>query len=87
MENTIDRLMVAAKYQGRGYGRAAMLEAIERLEGMPGCRRIRTSFEPTNVVAESLYESLGFRKTGEVTHGEIVVIKEIVDDKGFSVPH
>jgi diamine N-acetyltransferase len=40
----IDRLMVAADYQGRGYGRAGMSEVIERLRSMPGCRFIRTSF-------------------------------------------
>jgi diamine N-acetyltransferase len=73
----IDRLMVAAEHQGRGYGRAAMLEVIERLRNTPGCRRIRTAFEPTNAVAEALYESLGFRKTGEVTHGELVTVLEV----------
>jgi diamine N-acetyltransferase len=73
----IDRLMVGAEHQGRGYGRAGMLEVIERLRNTPGCRRIRTSFEPTNAVAEALYESLGFRKTGEVTHGELVTVLEV----------
>jgi diamine N-acetyltransferase len=73
----IDRLMVAAEHQGRGYGRAAMLAVIERLQNTPGCRRIRTSFEPTNAVAEALYESLGFRKTGEVIDGELVTVLEV----------
>jgi diamine N-acetyltransferase len=72
----IDRLMVAANHQGRGYGRAAMMEVIARLQSTPGCQRIQTSFEPTNNVAESLYESLGFRKNGEVIGGEIVTILE-----------
>jgi diamine N-acetyltransferase len=73
----IDRLMVAADHQGRGYGRAAMVEVIDRLQHTPGCCRIRTSFEPTNIVAESLYESLGFRKTGEIDEGEVVTILEV----------
>ena len=73
----IDRLMVAEGHQGRGYGRAAMREVIGRLTGMPGCRRIRTSFEPTNAVAWGLYESLGFRKTGEIDHGETVAVMEV----------
>jgi diamine N-acetyltransferase len=73
----IDRLMVAAEHQGRGYGRAAMTEVIERLQSTPGCRRIRTSFEPTNAVASALYESLGFRKTGEIDEGELVMVLEI----------
>jgi diamine N-acetyltransferase len=73
----IDRLMVAAEHQGRGYGRAAMTEVIERLWSTPGCRWIRTSFEPTNAVAEALYESLGFRKTGEIDEGEVVMVLEV----------
>jgi diamine N-acetyltransferase len=77
----IDRLMVAADHQGRGYGRAAMAEVISRLRRTPGCKRIRTSFEPTNAVAEALYESLGFRKTGEVDDGEVVVVLELPENK------
>jgi diamine N-acetyltransferase len=75
----IDRLMVAADYQGRGYGRAGMSEVIERLRSTPGCRTIRTSFEPTNAVAEALYESLGFRKTGEIEDGEIVTVLAVTE--------
>jgi diamine N-acetyltransferase len=75
----IDRLMVAADHQGRGYGRAAMTEVIERLRGTAGCRCIRTSFEPTNAVAEALYESLGFRRTGEIHDGEVVAVLEVAE--------
>jgi diamine N-acetyltransferase len=80
----IDRLMVAAEHQGRGYGRAAMKEVIERLQSTPGCRWIRTSFEPTNAVAEALYESLGFRRTGEVTDGEIVTVLEVPERECYT---
>ncbi|MCP4600725.1 MAG: GNAT family N-acetyltransferase [Proteobacteria bacterium] len=73
----IDRLMVAAEHQRRGYGRAAMLEVISRLRNTPGCLRIRTSFDPPNTVADALYQGLGFRRTGEVDGGEIVVVLEL----------
>ena len=73
----IDRLMVAAEHQRHGYGRAAMLQVIDRLRNTKGCLRIRTSFKPSNVVADALYESLGFRRTGEVDEGETVVILEL----------
>jgi diamine N-acetyltransferase len=76
----IDRLMVAADHQRRGYGRSAMSEVIVRLRSTPGCRRIRTSFEPTNKVADALYHSLGFRKTGEVDEGETVTVLDLVQD-------
>ena len=73
----IDRLMVAEGFQGRGYGRAAMTEVIQLLSSTPGCCCIRTSFEPTNAIAETLYESLGFRKTGEIDHGELVMVLNV----------
>ncbi len=68
----ITRLMVDARFQGRGYGRAAMTEVIGRLKRKPGIRDIRTSFHPDNRIADALYTSLGFKRTGEVDDGEIV---------------
>ncbi len=73
----IDRLMVAEGHQHRGYGRDAMRQVIERLRKSSGCRRIRTSFAPTNIVADALYYKLGFRRTGEVEGGETVVVLDI----------
>jgi diamine N-acetyltransferase len=73
----IDRLMVAAEHQAQGYGRAAMREVIERLQTIPECQRIRTSFHPENEVAEALYASLGFKKTGELDEGEVVMVIEL----------
>jgi predicted RNA-binding protein with PUA domain len=43
---------------------------------LPGCHRIRTSFEPTNAVAEALYESLGVRK-GLIDQGEVVMLLKV----------
>jgi diamine N-acetyltransferase len=63
----IDRLMVDKRYQGHGFGRSAMIEVIRRLQGIPGCKQIMTSFAHTNAVADSLYTSLGFFRTGKVT--------------------
>jgi diamine N-acetyltransferase len=69
----VSRLMVDARFQGKGYGRAAMAEVVDRLKRVPGIRDIQTSFHPENHVAEALYASLGFARTGEVVDGEIVV--------------
>jgi diamine N-acetyltransferase len=68
----IYRLMLDAKQQGKGYGRAAMLEAIQLLKEKPDCTQIAISYEPDNLVAEKLYLSLGFEKTGEIIEGEAV---------------
>ena len=68
----IIRLMIDAAYQGRGYGRAAMEQAIDLLKQQPDCKEILISYMPENAVAERLYASLGFVPTGEVDQGEVV---------------
>ncbi len=69
----IIRLMVDRDHQKNGYGKAAMLKAIEILKNKAGCDCIFTSYVPKNLVAEKLYLSLGFEKTGKIEDGEIVV--------------
>ena len=68
----IIRLMVDQRYQGKGYGRAAMVQVIDRLRQLPECGQIFISYEPENEVAERLYNSLGFNATGEFIEGEKV---------------
>lgn len=77
-EHWIERLMIDAAHQRKGYGRAAMHALIERLAEMPECTKIYLSFEPNNVNAERLYRSLGFEPTGETDEiGEIIMRYEI----------
>jgi diamine N-acetyltransferase len=66
------RVMVDRRYQGRGYGRAAMRLLLERLRAIPGCDEVAISYEPENEVARRLYASCGFRETGEILEGETV---------------
>ncbi len=66
------RLMVDARFQGRGYGREAMRQVIERYRATPDTPVLAISYEPENVVAAKLYAQLGFRETGEVIEGETV---------------
>ncbi|MDQ0233220.1 GNAT family N-acetyltransferase [Metabacillus malikii] len=61
----ITRLMIDYKYQGKGYGRLAMLEIIKEMRKL-SCEEIYTSFVPTNDRAKNLYMSLGFKDTGRV---------------------
>lgn len=68
----IIRLMVDARYQGRGYGRAAMLALIDRLVAQTGCAEIWISFAPGNTDAARLYTRLGFQETGLIEDGEVV---------------
>lgn len=54
------RLMIDARFQGRGYGRAAMLDMMERFRRTPGIEIIATSVQRQNPAALGLYRSLGF---------------------------
>jgi diamine N-acetyltransferase len=69
----IQRILIDARYQHQGYGRAAMEAVIARIQQHEGCREIGLSYHPDNTVAAHLYERLGFRPTGELRGGEIVV--------------
>jgi len=72
----IQRLMVDAGRQRRGLGRAILREALRVLEEKRGAAEVLLSFEPLNAVARALYESEGFRDTGERDHdGEIVFLR------------
>lgn len=73
----IRRLMVAEGKQKNGYGREAMRMIVERIKREHACRRIMISFVPDNAVAGRLYESLGFKKTGEIINGEAVACLEL----------
>ena len=67
------RLMIDEKFQGKGYGKAATLEVIERMKQIEDCKEIYLSFVPENTGAEKLYKNVGFERTGELNEGEIVM--------------
>lgn len=67
------RLMIDARWQGKGLGRAAMLDLIKLLRKNYNCDQISLSFVPENTGAESLYSSIGFERTGEIDEGEVVM--------------
>jgi diamine N-acetyltransferase len=73
------RLMIDRAHQGKGYGRAAMEAVIDRMSERIGCNEIVTSFVSTNAVAARLYESLGFRPTGEIEDDEPLVSLRLTD--------
>jgi diamine N-acetyltransferase len=71
----LGRLMIDEKHQGKGYGRAATLEVIERLKQIEDCTEIYLSFVPENKNAEKLYESIGFARTGELNEGGEIMMR------------
>jgi diamine N-acetyltransferase len=68
----IIRLMVDQRYQGKGYGRAAMLAVLAELKQRADCDKVYISFMPDNAVARNLYASLGFVDDGRTIAGEVV---------------
>ena len=65
-------ILVDVSQQGRGVGRATVVEAIRLLRDQTGRTRFALSYQPDNVVARGLYASLGFVETGEVDDDEVV---------------
>jgi diamine N-acetyltransferase len=66
------RLMVDARFQGRGHGRDA-LEAVVALARERGLETLRLSVVPENEQALEFYRRNGFVETGAVEEGELVM--------------
>ncbi len=66
------RLMVDARYQGLGVGRAALGQVVTQLRAR-GFQRLLTSYVPGPGCPEPFYRRLGFTPTGEVDGGEVVL--------------
>lgn len=69
----IYRLMIDARFQGRGYGHAALARLLERVSKLPDCSFVLLGLHPDNEKARRLYERAGFRMTGDIINGEHVM--------------
>lgn len=69
----IYRFMIDARFQHKGYGRAALVRILAILSRLPECPCVILGVKPENEQARRLYERAGFRATGEVIGGEIVM--------------
>lgn len=58
-------LAVAPKFQGRGVGRAMVIEAVERLQ-QSGVKRVELIVESDNTRGINFYEQLGFEIEGKL---------------------
>lgn len=73
------RFMIDKRFQGRGYGKEALRQAIEFIKTWP-CGRaecVWISYEPENETARKLYASFGFEETGEMCGDEIVAVLKL----------
>lgn len=70
------RFMIAAPFQRRGYGAAALALAIEHVRGR-GAARLETSVVPGDGTPKPFYLGLGFVDTGRIDDGEEVLCLEL----------
>jgi diamine N-acetyltransferase len=67
------RFMIDARFQGRGIGRAALLKVVEHVRDKGGFERLQLSYVPGPGCPEPFYLGLGFRHTGRLDGGEVVL--------------
>jgi diamine N-acetyltransferase len=67
------RLMIDARHQGQGYGKAALAAILAAIRQQYGPQTIWLSISPRNTAAERLYKRFGFmvESTGLETDDEI----------------
>lgn len=74
----LDRLLIDYRYQGKGFGLAAMELLLARLETEFGKQDIYLSLYDGNLPAERLYTRFGFVRNGELDiHGEKVMVRTV----------
>jgi diamine N-acetyltransferase len=67
------RLMVDAKHQHQGIGRAALRLVIDHVKQTGLFKTLSISYVPGEGGPEGLYRSMGFKPTGEIDDGEVVM--------------
>lgn len=74
----INGFIIDERYQGRGYGRAALSEMLAWIKTrFPHCAEIRLTVFKDNHHARGLYKSFGFLTTGEILGEEDVFFLSI----------
>lgn len=66
------RFMIDARYQGRGYGRAAVGLIVKFVRTLPKARELLVSWVPADGGPEPFYRGLGFVPTGAMEENEVV---------------
>ena len=70
------RLMIAAPFQGKGYGKLALEKLIQHLKVM-GVPRLYTSCGQGEGSPEGFYRGMGFTPTGDFYGDEIELLLEL----------
>ncbi len=78
------RFMIDERYQGRGFGREAMMRILDFIAAEPcgPAEACWLSYEPENTRAKALYESFGFRETGDFDGDEAIAVLKLKKETG-----
>ncbi len=73
------RLMIDAKYQGRGYGQAAMAKILDYIRTRPAgpADHCWISYSPENAAARKVYARAGFVENGELCNDETIAVTQL----------
>ncbi|NJR13253.1 MAG: GNAT family N-acetyltransferase [Phyllobacteriaceae bacterium] len=72
------RLMIDRNHQGKGHGRAALVEMTNWVRSR-GLNQVFTSVVPGNAVATRFYQSFGFALTGRLLEDEAEMRLDLTD--------
>lgn len=74
----IYHFFIDQRYQGQGYGKAALQLAIDQIkQWFTQCQQINLTVHPDNVRAQQVYVAAGFRPTGDERDGEPVYTVDV----------
>ena len=66
---TLWKFLIDQRYQGQGYGKAALMQGIAYMKETFSAKELYTGVSLGNAVAKQLYRSVGFSETGLVEDG------------------
>ena len=74
----LSRFMIDEKYQGKGLGKAALLMLIDYIKTKPNGNEVKSFYtsvvqDSVSPVAAKFYESVGFKKTGNMLEDEEIM--------------
>jgi diamine N-acetyltransferase len=72
------RLLIDERHQRRGIGRATLRQVVDLIRAN-GATELLTSYHPGDGEPWPFYERFGFRPTGAIDHGEIVLSLDLQD--------
>ena len=75
------RLMIDHRFQGKGYGRAAVQKALEFLRESGLFDKVQINYVEENQGAKHLYRSMGFQETGAMEGNEVVMGMDLTGEK------